>query len=75
MPLKMPSMHVANEIKLQNGSKRQPDFEKLRAILQREQGRPVAIDEAIGTGNYLLNVYKILLKDDENNANIKTDTT
>lgn len=71
----MSSVYVANEIKLHNGRKSQPDYEKLRAILQREQDRLVTIDEAIGTGNFLLNVYEILLKDSENNVNIKTDTT
>ena len=60
----VPSMYVPNEIKLQKGSIRQPDYEKLQAILQREMGRPVGIDEAVGTGNFLLNVYEILLKED-----------
>ena len=39
-----------------------PDFEKLRAILEKELGREVTIAEAIATGNYLINVYDILLK-------------
>jgi hypothetical protein len=71
----MQSMHVANEKKFHKDGNIQPDFGKLQTILQREMGRTVAIDEAIGTGNYLLNIYDILLKNDKNSANIKTDTT
>ncbi len=71
----MPSVYVANETKSQKGVIGQPDFEKLRAILQREQGRPVTLEEAKGTGNFLLNVYEILLNDEENSGNIKTNTT
>jgi hypothetical protein len=37
------------------------NFEKLRIILEHELGRNVTIEEAIGTGRYLVNVYEILL--------------
>lgn len=39
----------------------QPDYQKLRIILEQELGREVSLKEATGTGKYLLNVYEILL--------------
>lgn len=39
----------------------QPDFEKLRRILERELGRKVSLAEATETGKGLLNIYEILL--------------
>jgi sugar phosphate isomerase/epimerase len=43
----------------------EPDYEKLRAILELELGKEVSLEYATGAGNYLVNVYSILLYDDE----------
>ena len=40
------------------------DYEALRLILERELGRKVPIEEAIGTGKMLVSVYDILLSDE-----------
>ncbi len=43
----------------------EPNYEKLRLILERQLGKTVSLEYAIGTGNFLVNVYEILLYDDE----------
>jgi hypothetical protein len=53
----------------------QPDYDELRAILERQFERPVSLEEATGTGNFLINVYEILLSDEQTGATIRTDTT
>lgn len=53
----------------------QPNYEKLRLILERELGRKVTLEEAKGTGKYLMNVYEVLLSDEITNATMNVDTT
>lgn len=53
----------------------QPDYEQLRLILERELGRKVTLEEAKGTGKYLIGVYEVLLSDEITNATMKVDTT
>lgn len=53
----------------------QPDYQKLRLILERELGREVSLEEAKGTGDFLLNVYEVLLSDENTNATMSVDTT
>lgn len=53
----------------------QPDYEKLRLILERELGRAVTLEEAKGTGKFLINVYEVLLSDEITNATMNVDTT
>ena len=52
-----------------------PDYSELREILENQLNRPVSLEEAVGTGKFLINVYDILLSDDQYGATIKTDTT
>ncbi len=59
-------------------SSAEPDYEKLRAILERELGHEVSLEYAIGAGNFLIGVYETLLYgEEENNEDdkLKTDTT
>ncbi len=53
----------------------EPDYEELRLILEKQFNRPVMIDEALGTGKFLINVYEVLLSDEETSDTISTDTT
>ncbi len=53
----------------------QPDYEKLRLILEKQLERPVLMDEAVGTGKFLVNVYEVLLSDELVSDTIITDTT
>lgn len=51
------------------------DYEQLRQILERELDRPVTIDEAVGMGKHLVNVYEILLYNRGEYDTIVVDTT
>lgn len=51
------------------------DYEKLRLILERQYERAVTADEAKGTGDFLLNVYEILLDNGGEYVTIKEHTT
>lgn len=53
----------------------QPDYQKLRVILERQLGRKVSLKEATGTGKHLLNVYEILLYNRGSHGIIKGHTT
>lgn len=56
----------------------EPDYEKLRLILERQLGREVSLEYAIGAGNYLISVYETLLYGENNedkDDKLKTDTT
>jgi hypothetical protein len=52
-----------------------PDYEELRIILERELNKKISVNEARETGNFLINVYEVLLADDITNATISLDTT
>ena len=43
----------------------EPNYEELRLILERQLGKKVSLEYAIGTGNFLINVFDTLLYDDE----------
>lgn len=51
------------------------DYEQLRQILERELEHPVSIEEAVGMGKYLVNVYEILLYNRGEYDTIIADTT
>ena len=46
-------------------SSNQPDFEKLRLILESELGRELSLEYATGAGNFLINIYEVLVSDSE----------
>jgi hypothetical protein len=51
-----------------------PDYEKLRAILVRQLGHEVSLEYAVGAGNFLINVYEVLLSDDSGDqTEVKSD--
>ncbi len=43
----------------------EPDYPKLQAILERKFGKKVPLEYAVATGDFLINIYEILLYDDE----------
>lgn len=52
------------------------DYEKLRAILERQLGKKVSLEYATGAGNFLISVYETLLyEEDETDDKLSTDTT
>ena len=51
------------------------NYEKLRHILEIELEREVTLEEAVNTGNHLLNVYEILLYNRGDYDTISVDTT
>ena len=51
------------------------DYESLRQILEQELNRTVEIDEAVGMGKYLVNVYEILLYNRGEYDTMPVDTT
>lgn len=53
----------------------EPDYEKLRSILERELGRKVSLEYAIEVGNKLINIYEVLLSDEATSGTIKEHTT
>lgn len=61
------------------GNSNEPDYEKLRLILEHELGKKVSLEYAVGAGNYLINIYDILLHDDketdQKGDKINVDTT
>lgn len=46
------------------------DYETLRLILKKQYRREVSLEEAIRTGNCLINIYEILLRDDNSTGTI-----
>lgn len=52
----------------------EPNYEKLRVILERQLGKKVSLEYATGAGNFLIEVFDILLygdeATDENDGNI-----
>ena len=60
-------------------SSNQPDFEKLRLILESELGRELSLEYATGAGNFLINIYEVLVSDsevtDEKDDKLWMDTT
>ena len=54
----------------------EPDYEKLRLILERQLGKTVSLEYATSAGNFLINTYEILLYDnevtDENDGKLTT---
>ena len=57
----------------------EPDYQKLLAILERQFGKKMSLEYATGAGNFLMNVYDILLYEDEETEDkgdkLSTDTT
>jgi hypothetical protein len=53
----------------------QPDYEKLRIILEKQFERDVTLEEATNTGKSLINIYEVLLIDDGADGIINADTT
>ena len=52
----------------------EPDYEKLRTILERQLGHEVSLEYATGAGNFLINVYEVLLSDDsDDQTEVKSD--
>lgn len=48
----------------------QPDYEKLRAILERELGRTVSLEYATQVGKTLIGIYDVLLYGKKKSAKV-----